>query len=284
MMQNGSHITESDVSNVIAQAIVNYDNVPENSNGWGSWRRTLPSVLSAVKELQLPLHRTPGDVYQFGVYKGDSMKIQKKAFPRARLLGFDSFMGLPDDAPGHDIDPNWQRGHWDSGDVRAKLSIEMGGPRKVRFVKGFFNESLNPSLLQKLSLKPAQYIDIDVDLYSSSVQALDFMFGQGLVQTGTLIGYDDWWPLPCQNRTYCGSPSDCAEGLAHVEIAAKYGVKLKCIAGSCDSNKAKIYEGNGVVFLVTATGIEGHYDHGFHLTDEEITDQCQRIGRCVNQR
>mmetsp|Transcript_68698 Transcript_68698/g.108996 ORF Transcript_68698/g.108996 Transcript_68698/m.108996 type:complete len:341 (+) Transcript_68698:34-1056(+) len=263
------------IGRAIMQARVNYDKTQENSIGWGSWRRALPSVLSAVKALQLPLHTIPGDVYQFGVYKGDSMKIIQKAFHEARLLGFDSFMGLPEEADGHRIDANWTRGGWDSGDVRAELTSQLGGREMVRFVKGFFNESLTSSLPQQLSLKPAQYIDVDVDLYSSTLEALDFMFGHKLVHVGTLIGYDDWWPLPCGNRTYCGAPPDCAEGLAHAEIAAKYGVKFACISGSCDANKAKIYKGNGVVFLVTALGSESLYDHGFHLTDQEITDFCR---------
>ena len=64
-------------------------------------------------------------------------------------------------------------------------------------MKGFYSESLTPTLVQELGMKPAAYIDIDCDLYISSKQALAYMFEQKLAVPGTLIGYDDFWVNPC---------------------------------------------------------------------------------------
>ena len=65
-------------------------------------------------------------------------------------------------------------------------------------MRGFFNESLvQPGLVRQLGKKIAKYVDVDVDLYSSALEVLTFMFESGLVVPGTVIGYDDWWSGPC---------------------------------------------------------------------------------------
>ena len=64
-------------------------------------------------------------------------------------------------------------------------------------------------------MKPAAYVDIDVDLYKSTVLALDFLFRNKLIQVGTLIGYHDWGGL----EEFTGG-----ESLAHKELTEKYGV------------------------------------------------------------
>ena len=44
---------------------------------------------------------------------------------------------------------------------------------------------------------PASYIDVDCDIYTGSIQALEWAFRSGVAQVGTVIGYDDWWVMPC---------------------------------------------------------------------------------------
>ena len=63
-------------------------------------------------------------------------------------------------------------------------------------------------------MKPALYVDIDADLYSSSLQALEWLFRMGLIVPGTVIGYDDW--------TF-GGPQ--GEQRAHREVMKRHGVK-----------------------------------------------------------
>ena len=65
-------------------------------------------------------------------------------------------------------------------------------PAEYKVYPGFFRDSLSSELISSGELKPALYIDIDCDLYISTYEALDFMFANDLVRTGTYIGYDDW--------------------------------------------------------------------------------------------
>ena len=87
--------------------------------------------------------------------------------------------------------------------------------RRSHFIKGFFNESLTPTLAARRGMKPALYVDIDADLYSSSLQALEWLFRMGLIVPGTIIGYDDW--------TF-GGPQ--GEQRAHREVLQRFGVQV----------------------------------------------------------
>jgi hypothetical protein len=70
-------------------------------------------------------------------------------------------------------------------------------------------------------MKPAVFVDLDADIYSSTYTALDFMFRNGLIQRGTLLAYDDWGGTPGW-QTY----SD-GESRAHNEICNKYKVQVQ---------------------------------------------------------
>lgn len=57
-------------------------------------------------------------------------------------------------------------GAYNSGlKVKNKLLTQIG-PR-LGLVAGFYNESLTRDLVMRKSMRPALYIDVDVDLYSS---------------------------------------------------------------------------------------------------------------------
>ena len=199
------------------------------------------------------------DIYQFGVYTGISMKqllwasdsrsvepkywarLGKGAswmhkmlpgardFPR-RLYGFDSFQGLPSEQnrgvlPRYVQKSGFEQGAWDarkamgvtrSDELMERVSDYLNDTR-VKLVPGFFNVSLTSQVAQEM--KPALYIDIDVDLYSSTMTALSWMFERGLVEPGTVIGYDDWGQ---------GGKHD-GERKAHAEIAKNYGVHFETL-------------------------------------------------------
>ena len=65
--------------------------------------------------------------------------------------------------------------------------------------------------------KPAFFIDVNCDLYISTIQALNWVFKHNLAKKGTLILYDDW-----QN-----TPFGEGESLAHMQIAEKYMVQFE---------------------------------------------------------
>jgi len=249
-----------------------------------SWRLKLRSVEIAMRESgHFDELMKNGQIYQFGVGSGWTMGLLRRVFRNYVFVGFDSFEGLSEEAVGVTTHDKWQPGVFNYGDVRSGVEKQLGGPSKVRFVKGFFNTSLTPSLKSEMNLHPALYIDMDVDLYISTIQALEFMFTSGLVQVGTLISYDDWWILPCwRNST---AVFKLGAGRAHLEIAQKYGVRFKCVAGPCKYSpggrwgRCSIYTGWGPVFAVVDIGAD-HFDSGFSMTPLEISRWASTHDEC----
>lgn len=145
-----------------------------------------------------------------------------------RLWGFDSFAGLPEETGGNTSyvqQSHFVHGAWDGRvalGVRspAELKDRVGSylnDTRVRLVHGFYNESLTSKLAKKM--RPALYVDVDCDLYSSTLTALAWLFEHRLVQVGTVIGYDDWEQ---------GGPS-AGEQRAHAEVQTRYGVQFNLL-------------------------------------------------------
>lgn len=140
--------------------------------------------------------------YEFGVGWGDTMSCFVTAAQRAasegvlrlddvHIVGFDSFEGLPDKASQADDHPDWQRGTFAHSEefIRDRLS-RTGFPMKnLRLVKGFFDTSLTQALADELRSTPPSIVTVDVDYYSSTVCALDFV--TPLMKSGTVLYFDD---------------------------------------------------------------------------------------------
>ena len=194
-------------------------------------------------------------ILQFGVKDGRTLRkiynlaadeFQKSKTSKAVVWGFDSFIGLPHETVGNYAALEWKPGAYSAAKrtnnrTLQQLHIETIMARikrktldDVRLVPGFYKNSLSRELATQIaSYGPAAYIDIDCDLYSSTYQALDWVFSNGLVGVGTMIGYDDWWVLPCiLNRSY-NIERLGGEAKAHVEIALKYNVTFDCVCGPC---------------------------------------------------
>ena len=50
-------------------------------------------------------------VPRFGVFFGDSLYFYRNLYPAAKLLGFDSFIGLPAEKPGEVRRRGWAPAH-----------------------------------------------------------------------------------------------------------------------------------------------------------------------------
>jgi len=213
------------------------------------------------------------------------------------MFNFDSFTGLPSEAPGE-----MQRGTWVPGKfgvasgltepqkVIARIEQDIGGAEKLSHtLQGWFNETLTPELAA--AALPAMLIDVDSDIYISAVQALDWMFAHRLVRVGTLVGYDDFMDYACTQKAVLGvehtshgnrtvhhfeDPDffEAGEPKAHLEISIKYGVDFRCVAGPCavpTHRKCDIHAATfGVVFMVVNIG--GKPNHGFEMSREQFRD------------
>eukprot|EP00927_Polykrikos_kofoidii_P024175 TRINITY_DN22033_c0_g1_i1.p1 TRINITY_DN22033_c0_g1~~TRINITY_DN22033_c0_g1_i1.p1 ORF type:complete len:498 (+),score=52.69 TRINITY_DN22033_c0_g1_i1:252-1745(+) len=249
----------------------------------------------------------PGDYYQFGVAAGFTLSLYREAFPEVRFWGFDSFGGLPDDG-GDDLRrDNWWVGKFKSSDnpeaFAKMLADKHGGSEKTGFVVGYFNETLKPELRALRGMRPAVFVDIDVDLYSSAIHVLDFLFKNGLVRVGTVFHYDDWTSCYCtsQCRGY-GEPhperrqlAELCEPRAHVEAALKYGVRFLCVSGACrraSSAACDVHHHHTAIFVVTSiegacVGGGGHCrdrlvsaSHGIEISEDELVKWARKSREC----
>jgi len=184
---------------------------------------------------------TDRDIYTFGVYTGASLKfwfegLESLGIRTGPHWGFDSFEGLPEETKGMALECKaWLPGSFSAADqfgaytfaeVRDKI-LEYLGPafaEQTRLIKGFFSDSLTPTLKAERGMKPALLIDVDVDLYVSCVQCMSWMIEQGLLVAGTIVYYDDVSIVKADQG---------GELKAHEELSAKYGIKWRKLHDSC---------------------------------------------------
>lgn len=153
----------------------------------GHWVEHTPSALvpQVVEDdtdlFELALARVVGErpIYlEFGVYKGRSMRWWSQRLPHAgaKLVGFDSFEGLPED---------W-RPNYDAG------AFATGGPpsiddERVSFEVGWFEDTLGSFEMPE---HDQLIINIDCDLYSSTTTVLNW--AEPHLKVGTLIYFDEF--------------------------------------------------------------------------------------------
>jgi len=175
------------------------------------------------------------DVYEFGTCAGRSMKVTADFYKKnnckiRKMFGFDSFEGLPEEKNDPYAHPSWYRGAF-SAEIRFKTKdkteimkkvLEVIGPREheILLIPGFYDKVLRDDLVRKYDMRPASFVNIDCDIYTSAYLALDFMFRNNLITKNTFIRYDDWGGTP----EYKGG-----ESRAHKEIQKKYNVNFKLI-------------------------------------------------------
>lgn len=173
-------------------------------------------VLDAALAIQM-VNQVAGDFLEFGVFQGDRLVQAHRtmrmlgefvettpAYHKAsyqnlldmRLVGFDSFEGLPRPA---EIDVLHGQEAWigEGGfnssfeTVQGRLREEFGDKRGFELVKGWYQDTLTTETKRRLELKAASVVHIDCDFYESSKLALDFV--TDLVVDGSIIVFDDWW-------------------------------------------------------------------------------------------
>ena len=92
---------------------------------------------------------------------------------------------------------------------------------EVHFVRGFYNESLRPHLIQKLRMMPPLIVDLDCDLYVSSMPALRFLLDSKLLVPGVYLYMDDVSKAHWEARH---EPTATHMAKAFAEITTEYGI------------------------------------------------------------
>ncbi len=148
----------------------------------------------------LSRNKIEGDYLEFGVWEGHSFDLSLRAAAKflpgksengPRFFAFDSFKGLP--SPDLQKDGNaFQEGEYKAALECFQRNIGKAARRfEVQVVPGFYEESLTPDVISRFKLSKAAFVNIDCDLYDSTLCALRFI--TPLLRTGSVIFFDDWF-------------------------------------------------------------------------------------------
>jgi hypothetical protein len=153
----------------------------------------LPAALAYALDKHKARER-PLVYWEFGTGSGNTLQRALsvlRGYHDARVVLFDSFQGLPPPEGAHDAHTTWKAGDFAySRDYIEKVIAKNDFPlARVRFVEGFFEQSLTPALARELA--PPAFVTLDVDYYSSTRTALAFM--APILWSGCTLFFDDLW-------------------------------------------------------------------------------------------
>lgn len=145
----------------------------------------------------------PFNYYEFGTGEGNSLKYFLKSLKRIskhykvnitnfNIFLFDSFEGLPEYNDAKDKNPAWQKNQFKGTMDQIKGVIENNLPEiisNVRFIKGYYENTLTHELRSSLDAYPPSIVNIDVDYYKSAKTILEWIYP--LCQEGTIFYFDD---------------------------------------------------------------------------------------------
>ena len=192
------------------------------------------------------------DVYEFGVFSGNStaelsVLCDEYSIPCERVIGFDSFDGLPKETAEPCYNNLWDPDlshYYKAYNARVFYGVEtvseavlkvdefvrphISSNRDLFLVPGFYDNSLTDNLPSSLGLNKAIIVDIDVDIYSSAKKVLHWLFRNKLVDVGTYVFYDDWGGTPGYKEFLDG------ESRAHKEISEEFNVTWELVGSNTD--------------------------------------------------
>lgn len=156
----------------------------------------------------------PGDLIETGVWRGGAaifMRAALEAFGdhQRAVWAADSFQGLPEPDPSRVADV--RDGLWKHEELaipleQVKANFERYGflDHRVRFLPGWFHETLPAAPIERLSL-----LRLDGDMYDSTMVALDALYPK--VSPGGYVIVDDY-----------GAVEGCREAIE--DFRAQYGI------------------------------------------------------------
>ena len=101
----------------------------------------------------------PVTYLEFGVFRGKSIKRMTELFtsPKSRFVGFDCFVGLPEDWAGREA------GHFSTNGAPPELN-----DKRASFVTGYFQNTFS-DFIADFKYKAPVLVHFDADLYSSTL-------------------------------------------------------------------------------------------------------------------
>ncbi len=141
-------------------------------------------------------NRIEGDYAEFGCHGAFTFRMAWHAMElvgtTARLWGFDSFAGLPEQVDRRDGHPRWMAGTMATSVERFHQLCARAGmtPDRYVVVEGLYHETLQSHASDpRPGLVAVAYVDCD--LYSSTVDVLQFL--ETRLRPGSVIAFDDYF-------------------------------------------------------------------------------------------
>lgn len=146
-----------------------------------------------------------GTYYEFGTGWGGTLAAFMLAAQRVapghhldagdfRVFAFDSFEGLPPSAHPADRHSAWEKGAMANSIEAVHQKMDAHPFAKlvsVKYIKGYFKQSLTDTLIEQLKAFPPSVVTIDVDYYTSTLDSLLWL--DRFIASGALIYFDDIW-------------------------------------------------------------------------------------------
>lgn len=154
-----------------------------------------PDLLVAlVRVFETGKNHEGGAYYEFGLFRGFSIwfaeQISRGKVPADfPFYGFDSFQGLPHTT----VDSKYySRGEYSAGyDLVMNNLEEFGGDLgRIKLFAGYYSKALFERFSREEAFKPVSIAVIDVDLYESCVEVLEFL--KPHLRVGSILVLDDY--------------------------------------------------------------------------------------------
>ena len=136
-----------------------------------------------------------GTCLEFGVGSGTTYFYQVTAildkYPNSKLIGFDSWQGLPKETDGVWYPDRHAEGCLTFPKQNVESTLKSSGlwddPR-FRLVDGFYENTLTSEL--QAEIQDLVFVNIDVDIHKSCVELLEFI--RPMLRPGVNLYFDDW--------------------------------------------------------------------------------------------
>lgn len=168
----------------------------------GSFRTLSPGAPDAIgKALERSregLVGEEGDYYEFGVFRGFTFLSAQRScdelgLGRVHFYGFDSFEGLPEVEGIDKTNNQFFEGQFacSKDEVVSNLTENGMDWSRATLIEGFFSDSLTEDAKEQHPFRQVAVAFIDCDLYSSTVEVLDWL--ESLLTDGSILLFDDWY-------------------------------------------------------------------------------------------
>lgn len=157
-----------------------------------------------------------GDFWECGVFRGGSARIISDLLTHQRLYLFDTFIGLP--APTPSLDDHRE------GDF-SDTSLE-GVKKTVPYPNTTFIKGLIPDTFKGFELSRISFAHVDVDLYASVKDCVEFIYPR--ILSGGIILFDDYGFPQCRGAKVAVDEYCASQGITLFPLATKQAFIWKC--------------------------------------------------------